>query len=103
MNLFEQQARLDVATSRGFTADAAQVARWIAQADLAQCAAVADALAERVSDLEGGAFGLEDVAAELHAAAEQAPCACGRCDGCVAAASDARHDRRVDRLLMEAA
>ncbi len=84
--------------------DAAQAAQQVAHASLAQCLALVEALAERVSRLEGIACGLDDAAAELRRALAHAPCSCGRCEACLAAQRDERHHRRADaRLLREAA
>ncbi len=58
MNLFEHQARLDVRASRAGRMGGAEVARFIAAAGQGQCLAMVEALALRVSELEGIAFGL---------------------------------------------
>ena len=109
MNLFEQQA---LALRRIPQPDAlAGALRFIEAASLEHCGAVAQQLGARLSALEQTRGGMQaacldeaaqflaDAAADIRGAldaGQDAPCACGRCDGCVAARSDEHHDRRRD-------
>jgi hypothetical protein len=93
------------------------VARFIEGASLEQCRMVALALARRLSLLETRHSGIKaanleeaagfaaDAALDIQGALEagdEAPCACGKCDGCVAARSDEDHQHTIDARMMTA-
>ncbi|HEY5993592.1 MAG TPA: hypothetical protein VIU46_03230 [Gallionellaceae bacterium] len=128
INLFEQQARLqrqfaqpgrgqsNLAEPSLLVTPLQAVMRFIEGANLEQCGKVAVHLSARLFALEKQHSGMQ--AANLNEAAhfvadaaldiggaqkaeDEAPCRCGRCDACVAARSDERHDRRRDWRLGE--
>ncbi len=127
INLFEQQARMQrqfapAARGPGAMAEMPRqvtetpmqsVMRFIEGASIEQCGKVALHLSARLFALEKQHSGMK--AANLNEAAhfvadavldidsaqkaeDEAPCRCGRCDDCIAARSDERHDRRQDAL-----
>ncbi len=121
INLFEQQARAMRApapapsreTSAPRETPLAAAMRFIEGANISQCGTVAAHLSVRLFALEkmhGGmkaanlneaaqfvADAVLDIGGALDAA-DEAACCCGRCDECVAARSDAHHDRKRDGL-----
>lgn len=116
INLFEQQARLQ--RQRAPAPQRAEspllgAMRFIEKASLEQCGKVALHLSARLFALERQHGGMQaanlneaahyvaDAALDIEGAMREesaAPCRCGRCDGCCAARSDERHDRRRDAL-----
>jgi hypothetical protein len=115
INLFEQHALAMRAATPSVALDTplAAARQFIAGATISQCAKLAAHLSARLFMLEKMHGGLK--AANLNEAArfvadamldingaldaeDEVPCRCGRCDDCVAARSDERHDRKRDRL-----
>ena len=113
-NLFEQQAQMQRQFQTALRETPMQsVMRFIEGASLEQCGKVAVHLSARLFALEKQHSGMKaanlneaahlvaDAALDIGGAAQaedEAPCRCGRCDACLAARSDERHDRRRDAL-----
>ena len=118
MNLFEQQALaarliLSPAPAGQHESPMLAVMRFIEGASIEQCGKVALHLSARLFALEKRHSGMKaanlneaahfaaDAAADINGALQaedEAPCRCGRCDECMAARSDERHDRKRDAL-----
>jgi len=96
----KQDQRMVSALRELLSADSA--AEFIRRANFAQCKKLVDALAERVIELEGDAFGLDDVYVVMQDALDFEQCTCGKCDSCVASRSDEHHDRKRDGGMMAA-
>lgn len=111
INLFEQHALMQ--RQQAAPAALPAVMGFIEGASLEQCGKVAAHLSARLFALEKRHGGMK--AANLNEAAhfvadavldidgamraeDEAPCRCGRCDGCAAARSDEHYDRRRDGL-----
>lgn len=119
INLFEQHALATRALARIAPRQTepretplAAAMRFIEGANISQCGKVAAHLSVRLFALEkmhGGmkaanlneaAQFLADAALDIEGAMnaeDEAPCACGRCDDCIAARSDRDYDGRRDR------
>ncbi len=111
INLFEQQAHLQRQFHAARETPLLATLRFIEGANMAQCSKLAIHLSARLFALEKRCGGMQaanlneaahlvaDAVRDIEGAMEEesaAPCRCGRCDDCVAARSDERHDRRRD-------
>lgn len=76
------------------------VKAFIRTANMEDCQTIISELIERVSDEVGSAKHLEEAFSELGEHI-RGICNCGKCDSCVAARSDERHDRVVDGNLCD--
>lgn len=115
INLFEQQALALRARAPAAPRETPLLAamRFIEGANISQCGKVAAHLSARLFALEKMHGGMKaanlgeaaqfvaDAVLDIGAAAgaaDEAACACGRCDDCAAATSDRHHDRKRDGL-----